>query len=70
MGELLRATSWLDLIVPRGGRSLIDRVTDESRVPVLRHYDGICHVYIDRDADIAMALPRPCWSIGPRSTPI
>jgi len=41
--------------VPRGGRSLIDRVTDESRVPVLRHYDGICHVYIDRDADIAMA---------------
>jgi glutamate-5-semialdehyde dehydrogenase len=55
VGELLRATGWLDLIVPRGGRSLIDRVTDESRVPVLRHYDGICHVYIDRDADIAMA---------------
>ena len=40
---------------PRGGRSLIDRVTAESRVPVLRHYDGICHVYVDRDADIAMA---------------
>jgi glutamate-5-semialdehyde dehydrogenase len=55
VGELLRATDWLDLIVPRGGRSLIDRVTDESRVPVLRHYDGICHVYVDRDADIAMA---------------
>jgi glutamate-5-semialdehyde dehydrogenase len=55
VGELLRATGWLDLIVPRGGRSLIDRVTEESRVPVLRHYDGICHVYIDRDADIAMA---------------
>jgi glutamate-5-semialdehyde dehydrogenase len=46
---------WLDLIVPRGGRSLIDRVTKESRVPVLRHYEGLCHVYVDRDADIAMA---------------
>lgn len=55
VGEMLKATAWLDLIVPRGGRSLIDRVTLESRVPVLRHYDGICHVYIDRDADVAMA---------------
>ena len=55
VGELLRAMDWLDLIVPRGGRSLIDRVTEESRVPVLRHYDGICHVYVDRDADLAMA---------------
>jgi len=41
--------------VPRGGRSLIDRVTVESRVPVLRHYEGLCHVYVDRDADIGMA---------------
>lgn len=55
VGEMLKATGWLDLIVPRGGRSLIDRVTIESRVPVLRHYDGICHVYVDRDADVAMA---------------
>jgi glutamate-5-semialdehyde dehydrogenase len=55
VGELLKAMDWLDLIVPRGGRSLIDRVTAESRVPVLRHYEGICHVYVDRDADIAMA---------------
>jgi glutamate-5-semialdehyde dehydrogenase len=55
VGEMLKAMDWLDLIVPRGGRSLIDRVTAESRVPVLRHYDGICHVYVDRDADIAMA---------------
>ena len=55
VGELLKAMDWLDLIVPRGGRSLIDRVTEESRVPVLRHYDGICHVYVDRDAEIAMA---------------
>ncbi|MGQ0581109.1 MAG: glutamate-5-semialdehyde dehydrogenase [Reyranella sp.] len=55
VGEMLRAMDWLDLIVPRGGRSLIDRVTEESRVPVLRHYDGICHVYVDHDADVAMA---------------
>ncbi len=55
VGAMLRATDWLDLIVPRGGRSLIDRVTEESRVPVLRHYDGICHVYVDRDADVGMA---------------
>jgi glutamate-5-semialdehyde dehydrogenase len=55
VGEMLKAMDWLDLIVPRGGRSLIDRVTEESRVPVLRHYDGICHVYVDHDADIAMA---------------
>lgn len=55
VGELLKAMDWLDLIVPRGGRSLIDRVTAESRVPVLRHYEGLCHVYVDHDADIAMA---------------
>jgi glutamate-5-semialdehyde dehydrogenase len=55
VGALLAATKWLDLIVPRGGRSLIDRVSDESRVPVLKHYEGLCHVYVDRDADVAMA---------------
>ena len=55
VGALLAATKWLDLIVPRGGRSLIDRVSDESRVPVLKHYEGLCHVYVDRDADQAMA---------------
>jgi len=55
VGELLKAMDWLDLIVPRGGRSLIERVTRESRVPVLRHYDGICHVYVDHDAEIDMA---------------
>jgi glutamate-5-semialdehyde dehydrogenase len=55
VGELLKAMDWLDLIVPRGGRSLIDRVTQESRVPVLRHYYGICHVYVDRDANADMA---------------
>lgn len=56
VGALLGATRWLDLIVPRGGRSLIDRVSAESRVPVLKHYEGLCHVYVDRDADQAMAV--------------
>ncbi|MEO8558759.1 MAG: glutamate-5-semialdehyde dehydrogenase [Rhodospirillales bacterium] len=55
VGALLAATKWLDLIVPRGGRSLIDRVSNDSRVPVLKHYEGLCHVYVDRDADQTMA---------------
>ncbi len=55
VGEMLKAMDWLDLVVPRGGRSLIDRVTAESRVPVLRHYEGLCHVYVDRDANVDMA---------------
>jgi glutamate-5-semialdehyde dehydrogenase len=55
VGEMLRATEHLNLIVPRGGKALIERVMAESRVPVLKHFDGLCHVYVDRDADIAMA---------------
>lgn len=55
VGALLGLVESIDLVVPRGGRSLIDRVTAESRVPVLKHYDGICHVYVDRAADVAMA---------------
>jgi len=55
VGALLGLVDFVDLVVPRGGRSLIDRVTAESRVPVLRHYEGLCHVYVDRDADVDMA---------------
>jgi glutamate-5-semialdehyde dehydrogenase len=55
VGELLCLVDDIDLVVPRGGRSLIDRVTAESRVPVLKHYEGLCHVYVDREADVAMA---------------
>jgi glutamate-5-semialdehyde dehydrogenase len=55
VGEMLRATDHLNLIVPRGGKPLIERVMAESRVPVLKHFDGLCHIYVDRDADIAMA---------------
>ncbi len=47
---------YIDVIVPRGGRSLIERVQREARVPVIGHLDGNCHVYIDKDADVRMAI--------------
>ena len=56
VGELLRSKEHVDVIIPRGGRSLIERVTSEARVPVIKHLDGICHVYIDADADDAKAI--------------
>jgi len=56
VGEMLKGLDGsLDLLVPRGGRSLTERVTNEARVPVLGHLDGLCHVYVDKDADIDMA---------------
>ena len=56
VGELLRMEAFVDVIVPRGGKGLIERVSRESRVPVIKHLDGICHVYIDADADEQKAL--------------
>ncbi|MEQ9145916.1 MAG: glutamate-5-semialdehyde dehydrogenase [Parvibaculaceae bacterium] len=56
VGEMLKGLDGnLDLIIPRGGRSLVERVQNEARVPVFAHLDGLCHVYVDRDADIEMA---------------
>lgn len=55
VGALLGLSQYLDLIVPRGGKGLIERVAAESRIPVLKHLDGICHVYIDVDADAEKA---------------
>jgi glutamate-5-semialdehyde dehydrogenase len=55
VGEMLRMTECIDIIVPRGGRGLIERVQQESRIPVIAHLEGICHVYVDRAADPAMA---------------
>jgi glutamate-5-semialdehyde dehydrogenase len=56
VGYLLAGMSeYLDVIVPRGGRSLVERVQKEARVPVIGHLEGNCHVYIDRDADVSMA---------------
>lgn len=56
VGEMLRGLGGnLDVIVPRGGKSLVARVQDEARVPVFAHLEGICHVYVDGEADLAMA---------------
>ena len=56
VGAMLRAQGLIDMIIPRGGNSLVARVQDEARVPVLAHLDGICHTYIHADADPEMAL--------------
>ena len=53
--ELLSLTQYVDLCMPRGGEGLIRAVTDCSKVPVIKHYKGVCHVFVDRDADLAMA---------------
>ena len=55
VGAMLRAQGAIDMIIPRGGKSLVARVQDEARVPVLAHLDGICHSYVHKDADPAMA---------------
>ncbi|MBT8119924.1 MAG: glutamate-5-semialdehyde dehydrogenase, partial [Gammaproteobacteria bacterium] len=56
VGELLRLKDSVDVIIPRGGKSLIERISNESEVPVIKHLDGICHVYIDDEADKEKAL--------------
>ena len=56
VGEMITMTQYIDVIVPRGGKSLIARLMAEARVPMIKHLDGICHTYIDIDADIAMAV--------------
>jgi glutamate-5-semialdehyde dehydrogenase len=56
VGEMITMTQYIDVIVPRGGKSLIARLMAEARVPMIKHLDGICHTYIDEDADVAMAI--------------
>jgi glutamate-5-semialdehyde dehydrogenase len=55
VGHLLSMNKFIDLAIPRGGKSLIERVAAEATMPVLKHYDGVCHVYVDAAADLAMA---------------
>lgn len=55
VGELITMPDYVDVIVPRGGKSLIERISKDARVPVIKHLDGICHIYIDAKADLAMA---------------
>jgi glutamate-5-semialdehyde dehydrogenase len=56
VGELLKRGDRIDVTIPRGGKSLIERVAREARMPVIKHFDGICHVFVDQSADQAMAL--------------
>ncbi|MCF8483414.1 MAG: glutamate-5-semialdehyde dehydrogenase [Rhodospirillum sp.] len=55
VGEMLTMTQYIDVIVPRGGRSLVERVSAESRVPLFKHLDGICHTYVHAAADLEKA---------------
>ena len=54
--SLLHMDKWIDVIIPRGGKGLVKLISEESRVPVIKHLDGICHVYIDKDSDIEKAI--------------
>ena len=56
VGELVRMNQYVDVIIPRGGKGLIERISDEATVPVIKHLDGICHVYIDDRADPEKAI--------------
>ena len=56
VGELLKQEEYIDLIIPRGGKSLIKAISEGTRIPVLKHYDGICHQYVAKDADPDMTV--------------
>lgn len=56
VGELITMKEFVDVIVPRGGKGLIERISNEARIPVIKHLDGICHVYIDDQADLDKAV--------------
>ncbi len=56
VGHLITASDYVDVIIPRGGKGLIERITKEATIPVIKHLHGICHVYIDDDADINKAI--------------
>lgn len=56
VGELLKMKKYVDVIIPRGGKSLIERVSQEAQIPIIKHLDGICHVYIDDRANVEKAV--------------
>jgi len=56
VSAMAKMDQWLDLIIPRGGKGLIETVVSQARMPVIKHYDGICHLFVDRAADVPMAL--------------
>ena len=56
VGQLITLTEYVDVIIPRGGKGLIERISKEARIPVIKHLDGNCHVYVDSQADLTKAL--------------
>jgi len=56
VGQFLKHSQWIDLVIPRGGESLIRRVVAEATMPVLKHYDGNCHIYVDNHADLEISV--------------
>jgi glutamate-5-semialdehyde dehydrogenase len=56
MQELMEQRDYIDVIIPRGGEGLINYVTDNAKVPVIQHFKGVCHLYVDKDADLDKAL--------------
>jgi len=56
VGELITMKEYVDVIVPRGGKGLIERISNDAKIPVIKHLDGVCHVYIDEKADIEKAI--------------
>jgi len=56
VGELITMKAYVDVIVPRGGKGLIERISNEARIPVIKHLDGNCHVYVDDEADLEKAV--------------
>ncbi|MFZ2725653.1 MAG: glutamate-5-semialdehyde dehydrogenase [Methylococcaceae bacterium] len=67
VGELLKMDDYIDVLIPRGGKDLIERIAQGTRIPVIKHYDGICHLYIAQDADskqaIAIVVNSKCQSV-------
>ena len=67
VGELLKMDDYIDVLIPRGGKGLIKRIAEGTRIPVIKHYDGICHLYIAADADpvqaVAIAVNSKCQSV-------
>lgn len=56
VGQLVTLKDYVDVIIPRGGKGLVERIAKESLIPVIKHLDGVCHVYVDKDADLEKAL--------------
>ncbi|MEI6069554.1 MAG: glutamate-5-semialdehyde dehydrogenase [Methylococcaceae bacterium] len=67
VGQLLKMDAYVDVLIPRGGKELIKRIAEGTRIPVIKHYDGICHLYIAEDADpvqaVELAINSKCQSI-------